>query len=203
MKLEELLKKLAEMEGGDEMVSTLNEELSKRNKESEKHRKQKSELNSLIAEIMSTAGVEDKTEVVDKVSNQSSEVKMLMKKVEEMQSTLESEKQAKKKAELSSKISDVLSNKKVQKNVDYHKNALLNLVIEGESGLLVGEDTLEDYVQKMIDEDSTIVSKKKTKETQNGSSDLFSSDELDNLTEDEMSNPDVMDKVNRSLEALG
>lgn len=197
--MEELLKKIKEL-GGEDLATEVQAEITKRNNEAKENRTKKTELSDLIKEVMETVGVDKKEELKSKVTTSTNELKMLADKVAELEGKNTEAETKQKKAERESKITDVLVKKKIKKRFDFTKKALIGMVEDGETGLLVGTQSLEDYVQTLIDEDPTVVESKKTKETQKSNGDLYSEAELANLSEEEVAANE--EKVNNSLAAL-
>lgn len=203
---EKMLEKVKELGGTDDFITELRAERTAKNESDKNKRKTNTDI---LNKVMSAFDIDDKSQVVDKVTTTSNEVKMLMKKIEEAnqkteelsQSVLAKEEETKI-AKRSGLITDLLASKGIKSN-DVIKAGLLNLVEDGTSGLLVGDKSLEDYIQAEFIDGVETVTKNKLKVETKEKGDLFSSDELDKLTEKEMSDPKIMDKVDASMEALG
>lgn len=203
---ETMLEKVKALGGTDDFIGELRAERTAKNESDKKKRKTNTDI---LNQVMSTFEIDDKSQVVDKVQTTSNEVKMLLAKIEEANKKTEELSESVKAKELETKlakrsgvITDLLTKKGIKTN-EVIKAGLLNLVEDGESGLLVGTKTLEDYVQaEFIDSVETITKNKLKVETKD-TGDLFTSDELDLITEKEMADPKIMAKVDASMEALG
>lgn len=196
-KFEEMLAKAKEAGVSDDLITEFVTERTAKNEADKDKRKTNTKI---IKDLMEQMGLEDKSEVVEKVSGSSNEIRMLQKQMDEMKLEKEQDKKDLRTSKLSGKISDILTAKKVKTNATI-KAGLLAQVKETEdgNGLLVGDQSLEDYIQKeFIDGVETITNNKLKKETQQ-TLDTFTSDELDALTEVEMANSDIMAKVDRSM----
>ena len=175
---ETMLEKVKELGGTDDFIGELRAERTAKNEADKKKRKTNTDI---LNQVMSAFEIDDKNQVVDKVQTTSNEVKMLLAKIEEANKKTEELSESVKAKELETQlakrsgvITDLLTKKGIKSN-EVIKAGLLNLVVEGESGLLVGDKTLEDYVQaEFIDSVETITKNKLKIETKD-TGDLFTS----------------------------
>lgn len=196
--MEELMKELTEL--NPEIAAKVQAEITKRNEESKDSRQKRTETDKVLNDILEKLGT-TKEEAPKVVESKTNEISALMKKLDELENkynTSETEKlDAKKESQIVSKLNEF----KVKKNFDFMKDSLKVMTEIGESGeLLVGDTTLDQYLQKVIDEDVTIVDGKTKKVKQDDSADLYTESQLASMTEDEI--VANMDKVDASMKAL-
>lgn len=197
MKLVDILAKVNGIEdGGKELADAITDIIKGKDKENIRHKNGKKEYEEIITGLASHLGLEGD----NKPEGSANELKMLTDKINSLEKANTDTLAKAKKDRIAAGVSDILAKKGFKKNIDFTKKALVGMVEEGETGLLVGDVSLEDYAQKMIDEDPTVVGTKKKKETLTGSSELYTSEELDNLTDAEYEAN--AEKVDQSLAAL-
>ena len=174
--MEELLKKLKELDSS--LAEEVQKEITKRNEEAKKQRIKKVETDKLLKELLTKIGTEKPEEAITKVETNNNEVKALSEKLRKFEEQFNAQAKAAEKLEIENKIISKLNDFKVKKNFDFMKESLTSLAVKGESGeLLVGDKTLDDYLQKLVDEDETITEGKAKKNTKNGNSELYSEEE--------------------------
>lgn len=197
--MEELLKKLKELDA--DLADKVQEEISKRNEEAKKYRTKKTETEKTLLELLSTLGTKEPEEAKTKIETSNNEIKALTEKISNMEKMFQEEKTKAEKLGLENEVISKLKKFKVEKNFDFLKDSLVTMAQRGESGeIIVKDKTIDDYLQKIIDEDETIVNSKK-KTTSQKSDDLYTFEELENLTDEEYAKN--IEKVDRSLANLG
>ena len=197
--MEELLKKLKELDA--DLADKVQEEISKRNEEAKKYRTKKTETEKTLLELLSTLGTKEPEEAKTKIETSNNEIKALTEKIGNMEKMFQEEKTKAEKLGLENEVISKLKKFKVEKNFDFLKDSLVTMAQRGESGeIIVKDKTIDDYLQKIIDEDETIVNSKK-KTTSQKSEDLYTFEELEALTDEEYAKN--IEKVDRSLANLG
>ena len=197
--MEELLKKLKELDA--DLADKVQEEISKRNEEAKKYRTKKTETEKTLLELLSTLGTKEPEEAKTKIETSNNEIKALTEKISNMEKMFQEEKTKAEKLGLENEVISKLKKFKVEKNFDFLKDSLVTMAQRGESGeIIVKDKTIDDYLQKIIDEDETIVNSKK-KTTSQKSDDLYTFEELEALTDEEYAKN--IEKVDRSLANLG
>ena len=196
--IKELMEKLTELD--PTIAEGIQTKLTELNTEAKNERKKKSETNTLLNDIMEKLGT-TKEELPGVVDTKTNEISALTKKLNDIESNLAKAEAETLNAKLESEIVSKLNSHKVKKNFDFMRDSLKNMTKVGESGeLLVGDTTLDSYIQNIIDNDVTIVDSKSKKVTKNDSSDLYTEAELEALSEEEVIAN--MDKVDKSMRAL-
>ena len=196
--MEELMKQLREL--NPEIADRVQTEITNRNNEARDNRLKSESVEKLLKDITEKLGttVEEAPKVVEENKN---EITALMKKIDEIEGKYNEAEKEKLDAKLESQITSKLTDYKIKKNFDFMKDSLKVMTKIGESGeLLVGDETLDQYLQKVVDEDVSITETKAKKVKQNDASDLYTEDELANLSEAEVIAN--MDKVDASMQAL-
>ena len=192
------MKQLREL--NPEIADRVQTEITNRNNEARDNRLKSESVEKLLKDITEKLGttVEEAPKVVEENKN---EITALMKKIDEIEGKYNEAEKEKLDAKLESQITSKLTDYKIKKNFDFMKDSLKVMTKIGESGeLLVGDETLDQYLQKVVDEDVSITETKAKKVKQNDASDLYTEDELANLSEAEVIAN--MDKVDASMQAL-
>lgn len=196
--MEELMKELNTL--NPELATKVQTEITKRNEESKDSRQKKVETDKILNDILEKLGT-TKEEAPKVVESKSNEITALMKKLDVLETKYNQSETEKVDAKKESQIVSKLNEFKVKKNFDFMKDSLKVMTKIGESGeLLVGDSTLDQYLQKVIDEDVTIVNGKTKKVKPNDSADLYTEAQMSNMTEEEI--VANMDKIDASMKAL-
>lgn len=195
-KFEQYLEKVKELGGSEDLINDLRAERTAKN-ESDKNKRKKDR--EILDTLKDEFKVDTKDEVVSKVKGSKTELSDLKNQIAELKQNFETEQELKKKAELKSKITSLLSEKKIKTNAIITAG-LIAEVKEDDGKYSIDGCSLEDYIQKELVDNVESVIKTKTKTVKANDTDLFSADEL--AGDLDFSNPEVMQKVDRSIVAI-